>query len=215
MKKSAIIGMVLTTTMSLSVFAAPAKMMERIAESKVKMEESLYGKDKNGKAHTFASLPQKVQREKQDAIIAQLTGTKAVELRDFLRQDAKQEAARTQLLLKLLAAKTYGESLGKDNAEGVGIAKASEAAAILMANSTRAMDRNDRSTLELVKQSENILEWTPVKRKNVSEIILEQDRLIVEEGLDTNAALVKAIVKVKKISEAEAQKMAKEVAEKC
>lgn len=215
MKKSAIIGMVLTTTMSLSVFAAPAKMMERIAESKVKMEESLYGKDKNGKTLTFASLPQKVQREKQDALIAQLASNKAVELRDFLRQDSAQEASRTQTLLKLLAAKSYGESLGKDNAEGAGIAKAAEASAVLMANSTRAGDRNDKATLELVKQSENMLEWTPVKRKNASEIILEQDRLIVEEGLDTNAALIKAIVKVKKISEAEAKKMAENIKEKC
>jgi hypothetical protein len=215
MKKSAILGMVLATTMSFSAFAAgPKTLLERVAEQRAKIEESLYGKDKTGKVNSLASLPEADRRTKQDALIDKLTGDKATELRDYLRQgDKATELARTETLSQLLAAKTYAESI-KDNAEAKEILDASNAMVKLLANSTRAKDRNDEATITLSEQSANILKWSSAQRKNVTKIVELQDKYMTE-GMESRAALDKAYSEVKGVSLEVAKKAVDKIKELC
>ncbi|MFS4458794.1 hypothetical protein [Bdellovibrio sp. HCB2-146] len=216
MKKTAILGMVLATTMSFSALAAhPAKMLERAAESKAKIEESLYGKDKEGKVITYKSLGEAGQRSAQDRLLAKLPITgKDAGLRDYLREDGAKSNERMSLILDLVARKTYGESLG--TAEGKALADVSTASLKLLSNATRAKDRNDEATLELVKQIEQgqIDSWKPTQMSNIAKILEAQDRHM-EQGLDSNSALVKAYQEVKGVSEAEAKAAVKKIKELC
>lgn len=214
MKKSAILGMVLVTTMSFSAFAAgPKSVHERVAQQREMIQESLYGKDKTGKTIGLASLPEAVRRTKQDALIDKLTGDRAVELRDYLRQDKASELARTETLEELLAAKTYAESV-KDNAEAKEILDASNAMIKLLANSTRAKDRNDEATITLSEQSGNILKWSSAQRKNVTKIVELQDKYMTE-GMESRAALDKAYSEVKGVSLEVAKKAVDKIKELC
>lgn len=215
MKKSVILGMVLVTTMSFSAFAAgPKTLLERVAQQKEQIQESLYGKDKTGKVIALASLPEATRRTKQDALINKLTGDKATELRDYLRQgDKATELTRTETLENLLAAKTYAESV-KDSAEAKEILDASNAMVKLLGNSTRAKDRNDEATVTLSEQASNVLKWSSAQRKNITKIVELQDKYMTE-GMESRAALDKAYAEVKGVTLEVAKKAVDKIKELC
>lgn len=220
MKKTAILGMVLATTMVFSANAHPKKMLERAVESQAKIEESLYGKDKEGKVLNYRSLSATVRIEKQDKLIAQLgVAGKEAGLRDYLRSEQGKDEARVKVLTRLLAQASYGESLG--TIEGKVMADLAVASIKLLANSPRAKDRNDEATLLLVKQIEDGTtdNWKATQVYNLTKMIEAQDRLM-ESGLDSNTALVKAYQEVKstdkkKVTEEEAKAAVKKMKELC
>lgn len=86
----------------------------------------------------------------------------------------------------------------------------------MLANSPRAKDRNDEATLLLVKQIEQgqVDKWNAVRLANITKILEAQDRHM-EQGLDSNAALVKAYQEVKGITEAEVKAAVNRIKELC
>jgi hypothetical protein len=215
MKKSAIIGMVVATVMSVSAFAANSKQMDARITGEIKtVQEQLRGeKGKDGKVGRiigYETMSESAFAEKKGALVAKVSSDRATELRDYVDSGTKAEQiAKMETLENLYAAKRAAETV-PGNAEATEILNAVNAGLKVLALVKLAEGRKDDATLALADQVGNIANWKPAQRLIFAKFGERFDVLVNQQGMETRPALEKAYGEAKGITDPAAVKKAVE-----